>query len=530
MSGPTTAADTKARQIWELLESGEVKQATILCQQLHRSFPDYAEGWHVASHVAERARLPGKSLEFIQRAVQLNPDNCGYSMQHAAVLHRIGRFTEGSRIAQQLIGREQDSAAAYNLLGSTLARFDFHEEALEAIEKAIALDNSRADYQFNRAAELRFLGRLADAEAACDRCIEINPRHYEAYLLRSDLRVQDRANNHVEQLKVQVTLAADEWRGQAQLCFALAKELEDLDDYEESFRYRSRGADLRRKHMVYDPENDLGAIESILQVFDEETFATIESACNSSSPVFIIGLPRTGTTLLERILGSHSQVHSAGELNNFAQGLVGLVKQEFGVAETRASFVQQSAEIDYTKLGQTYIDSTSSVSGDTPHFIDKLPLNYLYSGLIHLALPQAKLIHVRRHPMAACYAIFKQLFQDAYPFSYSLSELGHYYVAYYQLMQHWRQLIPDTALIEVGYEEMVTDTESEVRRVLGFCGLEWEDQCLDFHAQKSASTTASAAQVRQPVHTRSVCQWRNYEKQLQPLKDILIQGGVKDLS
>lgn len=530
MSGQTSAADIKARQIWKMLESGDVQQATLLCQQLHRSFPNYAEGWHVASHVAEHARLPGKSLEFIQRAVQLDKTNSGYLMQLALILHRIGRYTDGLGIARQLVGGEQSSAAGYNLLGSTLARFDLHEDALQAIDNAIAIKDDRADYHFNRAAELRFLGRLSEAEDACNRCVEINSQHHEAYLLRSDLRTQDRANNHVEELKEQLPLAASSWRGQVQLCYALAKELEDLCDYRESFRYRRRGADLRRKHMIYKPENDLDAIESIIQVFDEATFASIESTCSANSPVFIIGLPRTGTTLLERILGSHSHVHSAGELNNFAQGLVGLVKQRFGTSESRDSFVQQSAEIDYTELGRAYIESTASVSGDTPHFVDKLPLNYLYAGLIHLALPNARLIHLRRHPMATCYAIFKQLFQDAYPFSYSLTELGNYYVAYNRLMQHWRHLIPSTAMIELRYEDMVADTESEARRVLGFCGLNWEDQCLNFHTQTAASTTASAAQVRQPVHTRSVDQWRNYAEQLRPLRDILLRGGVQDLN
>jgi tetratricopeptide (TPR) repeat protein len=529
VSGRDSAAYAKARHIWKTLESGDIQQASLLCQQLHRSFPDYAEGWHVASHVAERARLPQKSYEFIQRALQLDESNTGYLLQYSSILHRIGRFAEGLQIAKKLAGSQQNSAAAYNVLGSTLARFDLHEDALRAIDNAIALDDGRANFHFNRAAELRFLGRLPEAEDACNRCIEIDPLHYEAYLLRSDLRVLDRADNHVEQLKRQIPLAADSWRGEVQLCFALAKELEDMKAYEESMKYRRRGADLRRKHMIYDSRNDLDAIESIIKVFDKTVFANNESTCSANSPIFIVGLPRTGTTLLERILGSHGQVHSAGELNNFAQALVRLVGQKFGTSKSREQFVQRSANVDFTDLGQEYIDSTASVSGDTSHFIDKLPLNFLYAGLIHIALPHARLIHMRRHPMAACYAIYKHLFQDAYPFSYSLTELGDYYVAYHRLMQHWRRMIPATAMIDVRYEDLVTNTESEARRVLEFCSLNWEERCLKFQGQKTASTTASAAQVRQPVHTRSVDQWRNYEEQLQPLKDILVRGGVKDL-
>lgn len=347
--------------------------------------------------------------------------------------------------------------------------------------------------------------------------------------MRSDLRTQDAENNHVAELKGQLTSSAKEWRGDAQLHFALAKELEDLGDYAESFEYRQRGARLRRTHMVYHPENDLNTMASIIRAFDSETFSNINSACQESAPVFVIGLPRTGTTLLERILDSHSHVHSAGELNVFARELVGLVRAKQGKNNSREQFVEGSTEIDFSELGAAYIRSTAALTGGRPHFVDKLPLNYLYAGLIHLALPNARIIHLRRHPMAACYAIYKQLFQDAYPFSYSLEEMGHYYVAYSRLMDHWRKLIPAQAMTEIHYEDLVTRTEAEARRILDFCGLRWEERCLSFYKQTSASTTASSAQIRQPAHTRSVAQWRHYEEQLQPLKIILDQGGVQGL-
>lgn len=518
-----------ARRIWKLLESNDIQQAATVCQELNRTCPDYAEGWHVASHVAERARMPGKALEFIQRALELDEDNCGYLMQYATILHRTGKLHEGLAVARRLVGREQSSAAGYNMLGSTLAHFDLHEDALWAFDKAIAQTSNRAHYHFNRAAELRFLGRLQDAEAACNRCIELAPQHHEAYLMRSDLRTQDADNNHVAELEALLSQAGNSWRGQSQLYFALAKELEDLREYPRSFECRQKGARLRRQHMVYHPENDIATMDAIKRVFDKNAFSSITSDCGDGSPIFVLGMPRTGTTLLERILDSHSEVHSAGELNSFAQGLVELVRQEFGKADSREEFVAQSAQVDFTAVGEAYLHSTAPRRGDSPRFVDKLPLNYLYAGLIHLALPNARIIHLRRHPMAACYAIYKQLFMDAYPFSYSLEELGHYYVAYFRLMEHWRALIPDTAMTELHYEKLVTQTETETRRILNFCGLPFESQCLEFHQHKSASTTASAAQIRQPVHTRSVDLWRRYQEQLQPLRDILAEGGITGL-
>ena len=529
MAIDNTKAQNTTRRIWKLLAAGETKQAVELCQELNRNYPEAADGWHVASQVAEQVRLPVKALEFIQHALDLDADNSGYLIQQASLLQRAGKVEEGVRVVRKLIGRKLESAAAYNILGSTLALFNLHDEALDAFESAIALAPNRHHYHFNRAAQLRFLGRLALAEAACDSCIKINPLYQEAYLLRSDLRTQETENNHVAELKGQLTSATNEWRGQTQIYFALAKELEDLREYSESFKYRERGAKLRRSHMVYDPENDLNTMASIIKVFDSQTFANINSSCQENSPVFVIGLPRTGTTLLERILDSHSHIHSAGELNVFARELVGLVRSKQGRENSREQFVEHTSQVDFSDLGAAYIRSTVALTGGSPHFVDKLPLNYLYAGLIHLALPNARIIHLRRHPMAACYAIYKQLFQDAYPFSYSLEEMGHYYVAYSRLMDHWRRVIPGEAMTEVRYEDLVTHTEAEARRILGFCGLQWEDRCLSFYLHKSASTTASSAQIRQPPHTRSVDQWRYYEAQLQPLKTILEQGGVQGL-
>lgn len=523
------AAET-VRQIWRLLEANKNKAAVAQCQALNRAYPEYAEGWHVASHAAERARLPNKSLEFIERALSLDANNSGYLMQKASVFRRIGRMEEGLVIARQLLGRQLRSAAAYNMLGSTLAHFDLHEEALKAIDQAIALAPDRAHYHFNQAAELRFLGRLDEAEVACDRCIALNATYYEAYLMRSDLRRQAQHDNHVSELQALLPQIGSDWRGKSQVHYALAKELEDLGKYQASFAQRQEGASLRRRHTKYSVQHDLDTIRAITDVFDEAQCQQLQSSCANNSPIFVIGLPRTGTTLLERLLDSHSDIRSAGELNNFAQELTGLAQSQTADAASRVEFVRQCATLDYSQLGQAYIKSTAAFSGNSKHFVDKLPLNYLYAGLIHRALPKARIIHIRRHPIAACYAIYKQLFHDAYPFSYSLEELAHYYLAYDRLMNHWRQLIPNSSMTELSYENLVTDTESQSRRILRFCGVEWQDQCLAFHTHKSASTTASAAQIRQPVYTRSIDLWRQYRTQLQPLIDILDEGGISGLA
>ncbi len=238
-------------------------------------------------------------------------------------------------------------------------------------------------------------------------------------------------------------------------------------------------------------------------------------------------MPRTGTTLVERIIGSHSDVESAGELPNFSQMMTKMVRaQAAGREVSQEEMIAASLQLDMRQLGESYIESTRGLTGDTVHFIDKLPFNYLNVGLIRLALPNAKIVHVTRDPMDTCYAVFKTLFQRAYPFSYDLEDLGNYFVAYRRLMDHWYTLFPDS-MHTVAYEDLVENTQTESRRLLDYCGLTWQEQVSEFHRSDAPSMTASASQVRQPVYRSSVGKWRNYEKELLPLSGILESAGIE---
>jgi hypothetical protein len=244
------------------------------------------------------------------------------------------------------------------------------------------------------------------------------------------------------------------------------------------------------------------------------------------SPIFIVGLPRSGTTLVDRILGSHSQVFSAGELNQFALCLVDAVRRRSGGARlARRELVAQSATVDFGALGREYLERVRSAFGGSRRFIDKMPLNYLYCGLIRRALPNARIVHLSRHPMAACFAMYKTLFMDGYPFSYDLGEIARYYVAYRRLMGHWQATMPG-AIHELRYEDLVADQLTETRKLLQFCGLGWEAACVQFHLNPAATTTASAAQVRRPLYDSSVSRWRHYEPQLAALGRQLRAAGI----
>jgi Sulfotransferase family len=310
-----------------------------------------------------------------------------------------------------------------------------------------------------------------------------------------------------------------------QIRYALAKEYEDLGEYGRSFAQLSQGAALRRRHMEYNVATDVSTVQWIIDAFAAAPAAEA-AGCAPDAPIFIVGLPRSGTTLVDRILGSHSKVTSAGELNAMALAIVDAVGRTSNVRLARPDFITRSAHLDFAALGRDYLRRATVSSRRPGRFTDKMPLNHLYCGLIRRALPNARIIHVTRDAMASGYAMYKTLFKDGYPYSYDLRDIGHYFVAYRRLMGFWESESPGS-ILHLRYEDLVSNQLQQTQRLLAFCSLEWEEACLNFHENASATTTASAAQVRQPIYTSSVVQWRHYESQLQPLRQVLDVAGIE---
>jgi len=525
MSSPLDpAAQQLTDTIVKSIDGDDFRAGLAACRMLNQQYPGYAYGWYLASYLMKRTRNLRGALRTIESALRLE-DADKYRLHQAKCLVEFGDVAAAAAAILPLRFKVTGDARLHSELGSAFLSVRQYDAALHHFSQAVELDRSSSEFQYNKAALLRFLGDIDGAEAGFDAVIALKPTEYEAYNVRSQLRTQTAGRNHVAQLEDMIAQTHDPV-GLTQLHYALAKEQEDLQQFAAAFESLERGAAAKRKHMRYSVETDLGIIDAICQSYGPDKFDGHVPGCPIDGPIFVLGMPRTGTTLVERILDTHPAVQSAGELNNFSLELIRLVNAKGDAGASRLEFVAATTKIDFAQLGDAYLASTRAVRDESPYFIDKLPFNFLYAGLIHLALPRAKIINLRRHPLDTCYAVYKTLFKDAYPFSYDLQELARYYVAYDRLMRHWHAVMPGV-IHTLCYEDIVTDIAGETRRLLEYCGLPWEEACLRFHDNKRASTTASATQVRQPLYDSSVGKWRRVERQLQPVRDILSRAGIR---
>ena len=470
----------------------------------------------------------GPAWTEVNRAVNLDARNARRHVQRARCAVLAGFVSEAKQSVNAAAKSGVTEVDDQLMLASVLVRCDDHEGALAWYEKAEAIQPDRNELQRGMASVYRFLGDIKKAEQACNKALSIEPHDYEMLNLRSSLQKQTKDSNHVQELKDLLGKGIRNWRGAVQVAYAVSKELEDLEEYDEAFEYLEKGASLRRRNLKYDLKDDIKIFTAIKNAFTGEALeAAAGHGYASDAPVFILGLPRTGSTLVERIISSHSRVVTAGELNDFALELLKLTGAgNNGRQPARLDLPRASLAVDMHNLGQNYIDAVRPLVKEKPRFIDKLPLNSLYVGLIYLALPHAKVVHVNRHPVDTCFAIYKYLFKNAYPFSYDLEELGDYFIEHHKLMEHWREILPDGWMYDIHYEDIVSDQKKATECLLDFLDLEWEDSCLEFHLNEQASTTGSASQVRQPLYKSSVHKWNYYEKQLMPLIDKLKAAGI----
>ncbi|HXA35521.1 MAG TPA: sulfotransferase [Steroidobacteraceae bacterium] len=434
----------------------------------------------------------------------------------ASILLKLGRLREAGAIVDMAAALPTGTADAYDGLAFVSVELAGHERANALYRRATQISPQMPRFWYNLACSERSFGRLVEAEEACNRAIELDASQYRSYLLRSELRVQSNEANHIGQLQSRLADPHLDAPGRIFLGYALAKELDDVGRFDAAFEWFARAAKARRKLLSYEIAEDERKLRRIEAVFRRAPASKPEN--EDPRCIFIVGLPRSGTTLVERILTGLPGVRSNGETENFSRALAEAAPKGPGdMFERAAAAPPPVVAANYRRFA--LVDASGA------WVIEKLPTNYLYLGAIRRALPAAKLLWVRRSPLDACFAMFRTLFGEAYPFSYDFDELARYYAAYDRLMQHWREDLGG-ALHEIVYEELVRNPRLAGAAIAQHCGLVWNSEAIDIQANKSVSLTASAAQVRRPIYGSSSGRWRRYRRHLMPLLDALRRSGV----
>lgn len=510
------APQTRMAEIDRALRGRQLGAARSMLTALLRDEPGYVEAWIAAARLEQMSGDYAAMRNYLSQALELAPASPLVRLLDVEALVHLGSIRDAMDSLAVMEAEAAGDAAWMSRLSEAYTQCGAFAAAERCARQAVALDPDQVAIRYNFASSLIATGKLEESEREFNALLARSPHDYDAYYNRATLRKQTAEDNHVDEIRRLLAAPKRTRMGEVQLNYALALELENLGQYEESFAALTRGAQARRAMMAYRVEGDVATMARIAEVFDAEFFARDHQSDDTQGPVFVLGLPRSGTTLVDRILSAHPRVESLGELNDWPLALTGLTRG----SRDKSDMVTKSAALNMRQLAADYLLRVRQRRADLPFFIDKTPANFLYIGLIAAALPNARIIHLNRDPMDNALGMYKALFRMGYPFSYDFADLAQYMRAKDELMAHWRTVLPGR-ILDVNYEDIITGQEGQTRRLLDHVGVEWDPACLDFHTNASPTATASAAQVRQPLYASAVGRWRRYERELAPLTAML---------
>jgi len=523
---PAAALAERLDRAERLMAEKAYQPAHAICLEVLEQAPSSAKAWFLLGVLAADHDNPLKAAELFGRAMMLDVAEPKAPAQLARCLIALNRRDEALEAAAEAEARGAADAHTLDTLGVVYSRAGRHDRAIGFFERAFAREPRNAGFAYNLAASRQFSGDFAGAEAAYETALDLDPSLHRAWSSRVQLRRQTGEANFIGELTRQFEAAAGDAERRLHLGHALAKTYEDLGEPETALAWLLKAKSAKRRELGYDPRADAELFEAAAATFRA---GDTPGGDPSERPVFVVGLPRTGTTLVDRILSSHPQVRSAGELTNFGLILKRMTKTP-GAYVLDVPVLEAAGELDLRRAGAAYVESVGTVVGGRDRFVDKMPLNVIYAGLIHKALPNARIICLRRHPMDACLANFRQLFATGfsyYDYAYDLVDTARYYAGFERLVAHWRDVLPAERFTEVAYEDLVADQEGQTRRLLDFCGLDFDPRCLAFHENAAPVATASSVQVRSPIYATSIGRWRRYGEGLAPLRHALEATGIK---
>ena len=468
----------------------------------------------LAGVALSQQRLRAASIQLLQAAAH-PPGDATQIQRLVQALLRVGEVVAARRcLAHPAIARCRDGVVLAQL-GHLHQQVGDHPAALALMDRARELGFDNPDFRYFRSIQLQFNGRLEEAREELEACLRMGPTFGRASLTLARLRKQTPESNHLDFIRTQLQRVSQGSEDHAAFEFAQYKELEDLGEFDAAWISLQRANAIMFRRQRHDPAARRRELDGLIERCDAQFVRPVEAGFDGPTPIFIVGLPRSGTTLLDRIVGNHSRVTSAGELADFAHQL-------HWAADHSARqlldgvLLQRLADVDFAEVGRRYLAQTQWRAQGSDFYIDKLPPNHMVAGLIAKALPHAPILHLVRDPMDVCFSNYRALFGDSYPYSYDLASLANHYREYRRLSAHWHDVMPGR-ILDVSYERLVSDTETVAREVLAHCGLEWQPGLTDLSRNAAPVATLSSAQVRESVHARSLGEWRRYEGQLSGL-------------